>query len=121
MPPGFRPTAIKLEPGVDHPYQALERAAGAGKRPQSGMWKRLRAAIVRLQQDGQWGDVIPDADIPPYFRTTYGVTNLYCIDLSGTVRCFYTIVPDQALVFLDIVDHVEYDKWFPPKGRARLR
>lgn len=121
MVPGFRPTAIKREPTVESQYLALEQAAKKGARPQSGMWKRLQAALVLLQRDGQWGEVIPDANIPLYFRHTYGVTNLYCVDLSQTVRCFYTIVPERTLVFLDVVDHVEYDKWFPPKGRGRIR
>lgn len=120
MVPGFRPAAIRRDPLVEGQYAALEAAALEGRRPQAGMWKRIQAAVAMLQNNGQWGEVIPQTSIPAYFQATYGATNLYCIDLSRTVRCFYTI-QKQGILFLDIVDHDEYDKWFPPKGRRRRR
>lgn len=73
-----------------------------------------------LNQDPLWGDVIPAADIPAYFRNKDGVENLYCLDLKGDVRSFYTL-DERDVVFLDIVDHDQYDKWFPPKGQKRRR
>ena len=73
-----------------------------------------------LAGDPLWGEVIPGPDIPAYFQQTYGITNLYCLDLKGDVRCFYTI-DGRDVIFLDIVDHDQYDKWFPPKGRKARR
>ncbi len=120
MVPAFRPVLIRRDPTVEVQYLALEAAAKTGRRPQSGMWKRLQAALLMLKQDGLWGEVIPPADIPAYFRERYEARNLYCIDLSPTVRCFYTI-DERDILFLDIVDHEEYDKWFPPKGERKRR
>lgn len=42
--------------------------------------------------------------------------NLYCVDLAGFRRGFYTIIA-RDVFFLDIVDHEQYDKWFPNKGK----
>ncbi|MGB0651759.1 MAG: hypothetical protein ACPGQL_01030 [Thermoplasmatota archaeon] len=119
-PPGFRPTTLVIHPDVDSAYAALEVAASAGTKPQQAIWKRLLAARTRIQADGQWGEVIPRDDIPAYFVDRYDVTNLYCIDLKGDVRCFYTI-DGRDIVFLDLVDHDQYDLWFPPKGRKKRR
>jgi hypothetical protein len=119
-PPGFRPTAIFIHPDVDADYAALEQAAAAGDKPQQGIWKRLEAARRRIKVDGQWGEVIPRNSIPAYFRERYNVDNLYCIDLKGDVRCFYTI-DAKDVVLLDLVDHDDYDTWFPPKGRRPRR
>lgn len=120
MGPSFVPAEMVVHPDVDAAYQALEAAAGLGRKPQQGMWARFEAAKAMIRQDGLWGEVIRADDIPQYFRDRYGVTNLYCIDLSGTDRCFYTVVA-RDVVFLDIVDHEAYDQWFPPKGRKRRR
>ncbi len=119
-PPGFRPTALIIHPDVDADYAALEAAARAGTKPQQGIWNRLEAARMRIKLDGQWGEVIPRNDIPAYFTHRYQLTNLYCIDLKDDVRCFYTI-DAHDIIFLDLVDHDQYDKWFPPKGRKARR
>ena len=120
MPPPFRPDAVIVHPRVDAAYRALEAAADEGRKPQQGIWKRFQAALARIRAEGQWGEVIPSGDIPAYFQDTYGVHNLYCIDLAGDVRCFYTI-EGHDVILLDIIDHDAYDDWFPPKGRRRRR
>lgn len=119
-PPAFRAETFRIHPDQDATYAALEQAALDGVKPQQGIWKRFLAARLMLEQDPLWGDVIPAADIPDYFRTKYGVENLYCLDLKGDVRGFYTI-NERDILFLDIVDHDVYDNWFPPKGQKRKR
>ncbi len=119
-PPGFCPTQILVHPDVDADYLALEAAALEGTKPQQGIWKRFQTAKSRIQSDGQWGEVIPRNDILAYFFDRYSVSNLYCIDLKGDLRSFYTI-DAQDIIFLDLVDHDQYDKWFPPKGRKARR
>ena len=119
-PPAFKPSAVQIHPAVDAEYARLERAAREGLKPQQGIWKRFEAALARLRLDAQWGEVIRRNMIPAYFQEKYQVANLYCIDLKGDVRCFYTI-DARAVVVLDLVDHHEYDKWFPPKGRRPRR
>lgn len=110
-PPAFHPAAIRYDPEWEKFYDRLESDASTGRKPQQGYWKRFQAALVRLQNDALWGEVIPKGDIPSYFRERYGATNLYCIDLAGDMRCFYT-VDAQDIVFLDLMDHDAYDRLF---------
>lgn len=71
--------------------------------------------LSRVRADGQWGEVIPR--IPAYFRRTYGVANLYCVDLAFFHRAFYAIF-HRAVIFLDLVDHPTYSRWFPGRRRG---
>lgn len=112
----FKPRSIVVHEPFVARYAALEGAAAEGRRPEASIWKGLQTAISRLRLDATWGDVIPNARIPPRFTRGYGALNLYCIDLAAFHRGFYTIV-GRAVVLLDIVDHTQYDKWFPNKGR----
>jgi len=109
--PGFRPTAVIVHPDVEASYADIEEAAKRGRRPETAIWKALQAAIARVRTEGQWGEVIPASRIPPHFVKSYGVTNLYCVDLAGFRRGFYTIVA-RDVVLLDLVDHRQYDRWF---------
>lgn len=119
-PPPFRPELLRIHPALVLVYETLEGDAFAGRKPQQGIWRRFLAARQRIGEDASWGDVIPFHRIPDYFRVQYDAKNLYCIDLKGDVRCFYTI-DERDVIFLDIVDHDEYDRWFPPKGRRARR
>ena len=111
---GFRPNRALLHPEVEKAYAAIEVAAKAGRKEEAALWRSFQTALLRVKADGQWGEVIPA--IPAYFASRYGVGNLYCVDLAFFHRAFYTI-QDRDIIFLDVVDHATYDKWFP--GRKR--
>lgn len=119
-PPGFRAERFRVHADWKDAYLEIRAAAERGTKPQAGIWKRFEAARRRLEADPQWGEVIRQHQIPAYFQDRYGCQNLYCIDLKGDVRCFYTI-DERDVIFLDIVDHGQYDRWFPPKGRQPRR
>jgi hypothetical protein len=55
------------------------------------------------------GEVIPPHSIPKVYIRTYGVTNLYCVDLPSFRRMPYTI-RDRDVIIIDLIDHVEYDR-----------
>jgi len=112
--PGFRPTRVLIHPDVQPVYENLEGDAKRGRKEATAIWKSLRHAVSRIRLDGQWGEVVPR--IPGYFLRTYRVPNLYCVDLAFFHRAFYTIF-HRDVVFLDLVDHEQYSKWFP--GRRR--
>ena len=111
--PGFRPQRIVIHPDVARVYERLEAEAKLGQKEESAIWKAFRTALSRIRNDGQWGEVIPR--IPPYFRK-YGALNLYCVDLAFFHRAFYTIL-HRDVIFLDLVDHEQYSRWF--SGRLR--
>lgn len=112
--PGFRPERIVIHPSVQSVYAKLEADAKLGRKEAAAVWKSLRRAVSQIRADGQWGEVIPR--IPAYFLRTYGVPNLYCVDLAFFHRAFYTIF-HRDVVFLDLVDHDRYDEWFRGRGR----
>ncbi len=89
----------------------MEAGAAKSRQPAQAIWKGFKTAIARIKADGQWGEVIPQSGIPEYFRSEYGVTNLYCIDLAAFHRFFYTL-RDRDVVVLDLVDHGTYDRLF---------
>jgi len=111
---GFRPTRVLVHPEVEGQYQHIEKMAMNKKQPAAAIWKSFQTALGRIRLDGQWGEVIPV--IPGSFRERYGATNLYCVDLSSFHRCFYT-VRAREVIFLDLVDHQEYDRIFGRKKR----
>jgi hypothetical protein len=111
---GFRPNRVILHHEVETMYAAIEAAAKAGRKEQAALWKGFQRAVLPVRADGQWGEVIPS--IPAYFVWRYGARNLYGIDLAFFHRAFYTI-QGRDVIFLDLVDHAAYDKWFP--GRKR--
>lgn len=112
--PRFRPTRILVHPDVQPLYTKLEEDAERGRKEASAIWRSFEHAVSRIRLEGQWGEVIPR--IPGYFLRRYGVPNLYCVDLAFFYRAFYTIF-HRDVVFLDLVDHAQYGKWFP--GRRR--
>ncbi len=107
----FEPDKVVIHPEVEDQYEAWEEAAEQGEQPAQAIWNGFETALLRIKNDGQWGEVIPKSDIPSYFRKKYGAENLYCVDLASFHRCVYTIV-NRDIVFLDLVDHDTYDDWF---------
>lgn len=112
--PGFRPTRIIIHPAARPLYKRLEEDASRGRKEAAAIWKSFRHALTRVRLDGQWGEVVPR--IPTYFLRKYGVPTLCCVDLAFFHRAFYTIF-HRDVVFLDLVGHEQYSKWFP--GRRR--
>lgn len=111
----FKPDSVRIHQSVDADYEELEKNAKAKKQPEAAIWKVFQTALTRVKNDGQWGEVIPRSKIPAHFKTKYKADNLYCVDLNF-YRAFYTIEA-RVVVWLDIVDHAQYDKWFPNKGK----
>lgn len=112
--PAFRPDRIIIHPDVHSVYDQIEASAARGRKFETALWKSFLRAKDRVRSDGQWGEVI--RRIPLDFVRRYGVTNLYCVDLAFFHRAFYTIF-GRDVIFLDLVDHDRYSKWFP--GRRR--
>ena len=107
--PAFRPTSIRIHPALEEFYQDLERSAKGGSKRDAILWQALLRCVENIKRDGQWGEVI--RRIPNHFIRSYGVPNLYCVDLPLFHRAFYTIF-GRDVIFLDLVDHRQYDRWF---------
>lgn len=103
-----------IYPDVQESYAEIETKGRSGRKEQAALWRSFQTAVLRVKADGQWGEVVPT--IPAYFADRYGVRNLYCVDLAFFHRAFYTI-EGRDVIFLDLVDHPTYDKWFSGRNR----
>ncbi len=112
----FRPRTVVVHDELTGEYARWESGARACRQPAAAIWKGIQTAVLRIKCDGQWGEVVPPRGITSHFRSRYGVSNLYCVDLASFHRLFYTIL-DRDVVLLVIVDHTTYDRWFPGSRR----
>ncbi|MHB1261031.1 MAG: hypothetical protein ACYC2H_04870 [Thermoplasmatota archaeon] len=85
--------------------------------------RRIAYYRERLLADCLEGEVIP-CPLPKKAKALEArhgpLANLYCCDLPDFWRLLYTIVRADGKPYvyvLEIVDHSDYDKWFPGKGR----
>jgi hypothetical protein len=82
--------------------------------------RRARALRPILLQDCLHGEVVRKPAIPRGLRAKYGLENLYVADLPSFWRLLYTIVRREGrriVLVVDIVNHKDYDRWFPGRGR----
>ncbi|MES2154502.1 MAG: hypothetical protein V4510_05135 [bacterium] len=111
----FRASEVVIHPDLDAAFRRIEAEAAAGRQPSAAIWKSLLTAFQRAKTSAQFADPIPPRRIPAHVRR-YGLANLYCVDLADFHRGFYTL-EGRRVIFLDVVDHRQYDEWFPNKGR----
>lgn len=105
----FRPSSVAIHPDAQPKLDALREAAAAGRQPAAAIQKALDTVVSMIKGDGQWGEVIPGRSIPATYARTFGVRNLYCVDLPAFHRLFYTI-RDRDVIVIGLVDHREYDR-----------
>lgn len=93
----------------------------ASRSPESrSIARRAHSLKPLLLADRLHGEVVRRSAIPPALRERHGLENLYVEDLPAFWRLLYTIVRregQRVVVVVEIVDHRNYDKWFPGKGR----
>ncbi|MEK6985028.1 MAG: hypothetical protein AABX89_01425 [Candidatus Thermoplasmatota archaeon] len=120
MPPPLRASEVIFSERADLAKANL----GKSKKPEAAsILRRLDYLEQRLLADGQEGEVIP-LPLPKPARLleqVHGVLgSLYCCDLPDFWRLLYTIVRADGkpyVYILEVVEHAQYDKWFPNKGR----
>lgn len=114
--------------GCEEVVVSEEAAAAIASLPSNGkegasILRRITAVRSLLRGDCQGGEVIP---VPlgksgRALEAKHGsFENLYCVDLPAFWRLLYTIIRIEGkryVVVLEVVDHQQYDKWFPNKGR----
>lgn len=93
----------------------------ADPRPQSrSVARRVRAIGSMLRSDCLHGEVVRRSAIPKAIAARYGVENLFVEDLPDFWRLLYTVVKRverRDVLGITIVDHREYSRWFPGRGK----
>jgi len=73
--------------------------------------------IELLEEDVHYGQPIAKKLIPAEYKTKYGITNLFRVELPNFWRMLYTLTSGSSgieiiVLVLDIIDHKKYDKKF---------
>ena len=73
--------------------------------------------VELLKKDVHHGQPIVKKLIPAEYKTRYGVTNLFRVELPYFWRMLYTLTAGSSgieiiILVLDIIDHKKYDKKF---------
>lgn len=106
----------------DSAEAAVATLTGSRSNEAKSILKRIEAHRGRLKVDAQAGKVIPvplSKKAKPLEVKHAPLYNLYCLDLPDFWRLLYSIVKiggQRYVIILEIVDHSDYDKWFPNKG-----
>ncbi len=82
--------------------------------------RRVRTLRAIWLADCLHGEVVKVARIPKALAARYPVGNLYVEDLPNFWRLLYTVSTREShrfVVVIEIVSHVQYDRWFPNRGR----
>jgi hypothetical protein len=109
--------AVLLSDSASQSLVALDTDASPKGR---AIARRARAFKPILLVDCLHGEVVRKNAIPRSLREKHGLTNLYVEDLPDFWRMLYTIVKQNAMrtiVIVEIVSHKDYNRWFP--GRRR--
>lgn len=99
--------------------EALNRLEESSDPKAVSIARRARALRPILLADCLHGEVVRQSQIPKRLRERHGLENLFVEDLPSFWRLLYTIVRDRGeryIVILEIVDHRQYDRWFPARG-----
>lgn len=100
----------------DAAKKAIETLIASKDKPSASILRAVRAIETRLKVDCLCGEVVKKSQIPAALKTKYGIENLYMGDLPSFWRLLYTIARDgitRYVIILEIVDHDDYNKWFP--------
>jgi len=76
--------------------------------------------IIKINH--HYGEPIAKNKIPDIYKTKYGITNLFWVELPHFWRFFYTLSEGDSEIeiiafVLDIIDHKKYNKVFKYKSR----
>lgn len=109
----IRASAVLLGDRAAHALAGLESSPRAESR---SIAKRAHNLKPLLLADCLHGEVVRKSAIPAILRERQGLENLYVEDLPAFWRLLYTVVRQDAqrvIVVVEIVDHRDYDRWFP--------
>lgn len=107
---------IILSPEAEEVYRYLNANA-----PDSKKERAILAAINQkkelIKANTHYGEPIEKKLIPKEYRETYGVSNLFWVNLPSAWRMLYTLTDGESEIeiiafILDVFDHKEYDKKF---------
>jgi len=102
-----RPSCVKADSDVASFISALEK--------NDYLCKIVNKGLDALKENMFVGEKIEKKRFPKYYVRKYGVNSLFKLNLDSKTRLVYTLVADRegvAVVVLEILNHIEYNKRF---------
>lgn len=116
----YEARSYKIDSGSGRGYQFLKIKAPDSKQEET-LLNAFLQKVELLKRNFQYGQPIAKNLIPPDYRTRYGITNLFRVELPLYWRMLYTVMDgnsgDETLVIVvDLVNHRKYNKIFGYKN-----
>jgi plasmid maintenance system killer protein len=107
---------VIFSPEAEQVYRYLNEESSTSKIEKS-ILNALNKKIELIKANIHYGNPVAKKLIPREYKTKYGVTNLFRIELPNFWRMLYTLTDGENKIeivsfVLDIVDHKEYNKKF---------
>ena len=111
---------IIFSPEAEKVYNYLNEQAQSSK-TEKMILNAVDKKIDLVKSNIHYGDPISKKLIPEEYKTKYGVTNLFRVELPKFWRMLYTLTNfgevEIVAFILDVIGHKEYDKKFSYKKK----
>lgn len=115
---------IRFDDDAEKAYQEVKFAVVKDRKRQNPTYKQILVSIDdakdNLAFDPYYGNQIPRKYLNKKIINFYGVDKIFRVELVGYWRLLYTIITDESLIvvlILDFMDHNRYNKLFGYKKR----
>lgn len=112
----MKTTTVIFSPEAEEVYKYLNEQAPFSKN-ENTILKAIHNKIELIKANPHYGDPLAKKLIPDEYKTKYGITNLFRVELPKFWRMLYTLVNGDSEIeiiafVLDVIDHKEYNKKF---------
>lgn len=112
---------VIFSPEAEEVYNYLNEESTSSK-TEATIFRALHKKIELIKSNPHYGDPISKKLIPQEYKTRYGITNLFRVELPNYWRMLYTLADGETKVeiiafVLDVIDHKGYDKKFGYRKR----
>jgi len=111
---------IRLSKEFNKEFVRLQNKSEAGYKEEKYIVDLISRATAVLAQDKEAGSKIPRNLWPKEYIQKYNITNLWKYKLDNYWRLIYTISNNEIsffLVYIEFLDHTEYNRRFKYKGK----
>ncbi len=107
---------VIFSPEAEEVYKYLNEVAPNSKVDRS-ILNAVNKKVELIKINIHYGEPIAKRLIPVEYKTKYGVTNLFRVELPSFWRMLYTLTDGESQIeivafVLDVLDHKEYNKRF---------
>jgi len=112
---------VIFSPEAEEVYKYLNEESTSSK-TEATILRALHKKIELIKSNPHYGDHVSKKLIPQEYKSKYGVTNLFRVELPNYWRMLYTLADGETKVeiiafVLDVIDHKGYDKKFGYKKK----